>query len=325
MKYLEWIIFITHKDQILISTSIKKLAHTELIKNCVTQNGLPFRNRLYVTFFGCDAAIIYKDKILMSTEVVKYTCIEILNNYLVNGCVVIRNRLYAKYLHHFFLNFNIQVGPQHNLWNRFEVGVIRSNNFSNFLQPLYSFQNCICNRMTSSSNVAATTRKLFEQNTETVDTIANGQKRQVTAMVVSCQKKAKGKGIASQRPPFWLGYHTLNTIACEKEEPIEPSLSVSELVKLGMGHNEALEHLVAVPSFPYIPQEAWPSKREDGKEDGHFNLTQVPFDIETDEYGFALDYQVAISFEIGEKNLPRDEIYAKTEARLKAMDIGEIL
>ena len=94
-----------------------------------------------------------------------------------------------------------------------------------------------------------------------------------------------------------------------------------------MAHNEALEHLVAVLSFPYIPQEAWPSKREDGKERGHFNLTQVPFDIEIDEYGFALDYQVAITFEIREKNLSKDKIYAKTETRLKAMDIqlGEIL
>jgi hypothetical protein len=107
---------------------------------------------------------------------------------------------------------------------------------------------------------------------------------------VSSQKKAKGKEIMPQRPPFWLGYHALNAIACENGEPLEPTLSVSELVKFGMVHDEALEHLEAVPSFPYIPQEAWPSKRIDGKEGGHFNLTQVPFDVEVDEGGFALDY-----------------------------------
>ena len=327
VRYLEWTIIITHKAQFTISTSIKKLACIELIKKCVVQNGLDIKSKMYVSHFEYPIAIIHKDKSLKNTNVEKYTYTEPLNDYLVNGCLAIRNRLDVTYLHHFFLKFNIQVGLQHNLWNGFEVGVIRSNDFSNCSQPPYSFQNYICNRMTSSSNIAATTRNLFEQNTDVVDTLANGQKRQVIAMVVSSQKKAKGKGIASQRPPFWLGFHTLNAIACEKGKPIEPSLFVSELVKLGMAHNEALEHLEAVPSFPYIPQEAWPSKREDRKEGGHFNLIQVPFDIETDECGFALDYQVAISFEIGEKNLPRDEIYAKTEARMKAMDIqlGEIL
>jgi hypothetical protein len=109
---------------------------------------------------------------------------------------------------------------------------------------------------------------------------------------------------------------------------MEPTLSVSELVKFGMEHNEALEHLEAIPSFSYIPQEAWPSKMVDEKEGGHFNLTQVPFDVEVDEGGFALAYQIAIVFEINDRNLStRDEIYAKTEAKLKVMDIplGEIL
>ena len=59
----------------------------------------------------------------------------------------------------------------------------------------------------------------------------------------------------------------------------------------------------------------------DGKEGGHFNLTQVPFDVEIDENGFAFDYQVAITFELCERTLLRDEIYAKTEERLKAMKI----
>jgi hypothetical protein len=157
--------------------------------------------------------------------------------------------------------------------------------------------------------------------------MSNGSKRQVNAIVISSQKKTKGKRTTLPCPPFWLGYHTLNAIAQENGEPKEPILSVSELVKFGMIHDEALEHLEAVPSFPFIPQEAWPSKRADGKEGGHFNLTQVPFDVEVDEGGFALDYQIAIAFELNERNISRDEIYAKTEARLKAMDIqlGEIL
>ena len=55
--------------------------------------------------------------------------------------------------------------------------------------------------------------------------------------------------------------------------------------------------------------------------------TQVPFDVEVDEGEFALDYQVAITFELCDQNLSRDEINAKTEARLKRMNIqlGEML
>ena len=119
----------------------------------------------------------------------------------------------------------------------------------------------------------------------------------------------------------------MNTIACKNGEPIEPTQSVSELVKDKMTHEEVLEHIDAITSFPYVPQEVWPSRRADGKERGHFNLTQVPFDIEIDEDGFALDYQIAITFELYKRNLSKDEILEKTEARLKAMDIqlGEIL
>ena len=210
VRYLEWII-----AQTIVSTNIEKFACTEFTKKYTVQAALDGRDKLYESFSDCDSAITlnkYKTlistnikKTLISTNVEKHSYIELLNDYLVGGCLAIRSRLYEIYLHHFFPYLNIQVGPQHNLWNGFESGVIRSNNFNKSLQPLYSFQNCIWNRMTSSSNVAATTRKLFEQNIETVDTLANGQKRQVTAMVVSSQKKAKGKGIASQRPPFWLG------------------------------------------------------------------------------------------------------------------------
>ena len=37
---------------------------------------------------------------------------------------------------------------------------------------------------------------------------------------------------------------------------------------------------------------------EDGIEGQHFNLTQLPFDVEVDENGFSLDYQISIYFEL---------------------------
>lgn len=138
---------------------------------------------------------------------------------------------------------------------------------------------------------------------------------------MSSQKKTKDKEIISQRPTFWLGYHALNTNACENGDPLEPTLSVSKLVKFIITYDDALEHLEAVFSFPYIFQEVWPSKRIDGKKGGYFNLTQVPFNAEVDERGCALDYQVAIPFKLCDQNFSRDEIYAKTEVRLKVIDI----
>ena len=32
----------------------------------------------------------------------------------------------------------------------------------------------------------------------------------------------------------------------------------------------------------------WPSKREDDIEGQHFNLTQLPFDVEVDDDGFSM-------------------------------------
>jgi len=109
--------------------------------------------------------------------------------------------------------------------------------------------------------------------------------------------------------------------------PLEKTLSVTELMKCGISKEEALDQVNSTPSFPYVLQEEWPSKREHGKEGGHFNLIQLPFDVEVDEYDFALDYQVAIFFEIGEKYITRDEIFELTKERLKIMNIevGQVL
>ena len=65
----------------------------------------------------------------------------------------------------------------------------------------------------------------------------------------------------------------------------------------------------------------WPSKREDGIEGQHFNLTQLPFDMEVDENGFSFDYQVAINFELKEIKWEKYIIMNKVIERLAKMDI----
>jgi len=95
---------------------------------------------------------------------------------------------------------------------------------------------CMCYRMSTSSNVAATIRKLFEQCNKNIE-LSNGQKRQMSTTVVSSQKKAKGKGNTFQRP-FWLGYHALNAVACENNKSLELTHSISEFIKKGMSHDD---------------------------------------------------------------------------------------
>ena len=58
-----------------------------------------------------------------------------------------------------------------------------------------------------------------------------------------------------------------------------------------------------------------------GIEGQHFNLTQIPFDVDVDEHGFALDYQIAISFEIGNLKVSKESVMEKVKERLKKMKI----
>jgi len=83
----------------------------------------------------------------------------------------------TKHLNHFFSKFNIQNGPQFNLWNRFEYEITRSKNYKFFPQQNnYLLTYYMCNRMFASSNVAATSRKLFEQNIENME-LSNSKKK----------------------------------------------------------------------------------------------------------------------------------------------------
>ena len=114
---------------------------------------------------------------------------------------------------------------------------------------------CYCYRMTTPSKSISSARKRFENNVEGLAALSSGQKRPVLAVALSSQKKVKGKASEMQRPPFWLGFHALNCLAIEQKCPKEPSYSASELVRYGMTHEDALEWVEAIPSFPYVLQD----------------------------------------------------------------------
>ena len=167
---------------------------------------------------------------------------------------------------------------------------------------------------------ASQSKKLFEDS-DMVEVEIQSKKKSNEVQVVSSQKKVKGKEIVLQRPPFWLGFHALNLLAQENNEHMEPSHSVSQMIRMGVSHEEALDSIISEPAFPYVLQEEWPSKRMDGKGGNHYNITQLPHELEVDEYGFALDYQVAIIFELGDIVLLKDDVMTMVVARLKHMHI----
>ena len=113
----------------------------------------------------------------------------------------------------------------------------------------------------------------------------------------------------------------MNTLAKSANMPLIQTPSFTELVKRGICESEAHEVVESSPSFPFIDQEEWPSKRTDGKKRMHFNLTQIPLDVEVGDYGFTLDYHISIYFEIERRELDRDVILNLTNDRLKAMGI----
>lgn len=117
--------------------------------------------------------------------------------------------------------------------------------------------------------------------------------------VTTSQKKVKGKSAFELKcPSFWLGFQALNFIAKSDGLFSEPSYNVCELVKIRMSHKETFKSLNAISSSSYVIQKDSPYTGEDGKDGGYYNLSQVPFDMEVDKDGFALDYQVAILFDV---------------------------
>ena len=149
------------------------------------------------------------------------------------------------------------------------------------------------------------------------------QKRSSNIDGTLSQKKANGKSkVILKRPHFWLGFQAINWTNRGNGLPMDSHEPVAVLVKSGMREADALECQNAISCFPFVVQEEWPNSREDSKEGQHYNLTQVPSDVEVDAFGYSLDYQIAIHFELGEKTWSKDTIIDLVIARLKEMDIA---
>ena len=113
----------------------------------------------------------------------------------------------------------------------------------------------------------------------------------------------------------------MNTIVKNNGSSKFPLISIEDFVKKGLTQKESAETFEALPSFPFVFQKEWPSVRPYGVKGNHFNITQLPSEVEVDMDGFSLDYQVSIHFEISDQLWAQDVIMDMIIMRLKTMNI----
>ena len=148
----------------------------------------------------------HRNVVLFKGDLNKYVCSRLIGKQVgIICCKLVSSSLYAKNLKHFFPKINIQDDPQLNLWNGFVIGMIRSMDSSlSLLQIYHSLKHCTCYRMSTSTNVVATTRKLFEQKNDNIDTMLNGQKQQVSVWWCLVKKRQRAKKLCPSAPSFGL-------------------------------------------------------------------------------------------------------------------------
>ena len=243
------------------------------------------------------------------------------------------SRMYAIFS---FSSTNYHIGPPIKWWEDIGREVQRSKTLLNTIKIAMEKSLQICSKnliydaLHRFSNMAETssTKNIDVCVVEENEIINSSQKRTSTPLLTITQKKAKNKkSLGPNGLSLWLGFPALNLVNKQKELPRESIGTTRELMKKGIDFDEAKEMQNALPSFPFVPQMKWPSKREDGIEGQHFNLTQLPFDVEVDENGFSFDYQVSIYFELKKIKLEKDIIMGKVKERLAIMKIktGELI
>lgn len=112
----------------------------------------------------------------------------------------------------------------------------------------------------------------------------------------------------------------------EGKEPIIIDTPLTDLVAMGYLQEEARELQTSYTSFPRVSQKLWPIARADGIIGQHVNITQLPFDVETDmETGLSKDYHVILHFEKSKTTFIQEQITKKVLICLEKMkiEVGE--
>lgn len=141
---------------------------------------------------------------------------------------------------------------------------------------------------------------------------ASSEEKRSRATSSEKRNKSASKEKPSPTPHFWLGFEAMEKLAIEEGTPhsLEPT-STPNNTKKGCSDKEAAELTTAVFSYPHVNQALFPLVRPDGIEGQHFNITQLPFEVETDpDTGLSYDYHVAIFFKKPSKQYTHEEILA---------------
>ena len=157
-----------------------------------------------------------------------------------------------------------------------------------------------------------------------------GQKRNGGSKPSSEEKRNKASSSEKRNKPMpkdktpptqnlWLGFDTMEKLALEGGAPQNFEITTA---KKSRSEKETTELLASKFSYPHVRQALYPIVRPDGIEGQHFNITQLPFEVETDpENGLSFDYHIAIYFQKPTRQYSHEEILALTQARLKDMKI----
>jgi hypothetical protein len=102
-----------------------------------------------------------------------------------------------------------------------------------------------------------------------------------------------------EKPRYWMGFSYMEQLAVEAGIPeCTSDGSVDDLMAKGYIRAEAEEMETTIVAFPRIAQKLYPSKRSDKVLGQHYNITQLPFEVETHpDTGLSLDFHVTIYFE----------------------------
>ena len=143
------------------------------------------------------------------------------------------------------------------------------------------------------------------------------------------QKKAKANytSVSIARDPskteFWYGFPAMEAIAYEGGvPPIIVNTPLAELVTSGFIEQEAIDLKTGRMSFPRVPQKLWPTSRPDKIEGQHFNITQLPFDIEVNTTtNLSLDYHILLHFAKPRTSFSQEQVMKKIVRRFQEMAI----
>ena len=200
----------------------------------------------------------------------------------------------------------------------------------NKLQPLTSDLSC---RTKMTGQGKGTARSLTEDpDFVMLDTSSppQGQKMTGGTRTSSEEKRTKatlerrGKSIPNEKnqltPQFWLGFEAMEKLALDEGAP--HIIKASPIQKKWRSEKETDDLLALVFFYPHVGQTLFPLTQPDGIEGQHFNITQIPFEVETDlDSGLSYDYQVAIYFQKSSRQYTHEEVLTLTKERLRDVKI----